>query len=204
MSKTLTRAMITILFLLLVMVSALLGTVYGRLNQAGAPNNTSVEQQVQSYVKTEINAEAGANNTHYDQAEVYLSGQALTNEQAFKAANPDPLTGLTLSGEVKTTTLWRAGDASMVEADYSVLYNTKVTPVGQMFMLKLIGEQWLIVADWRITISSNQPLIPVPTTAPTAHTTASPTAAAVVTAPPTVVPSATLKASGSPKPSPSK
>src|SRR5664279_3738251 len=118
MSKTLTRAMITILFLLLVLVSALLGTVYGRLNQAGAPNNTSVEQQVQTYVQTEIKAEAGADNIHYDQAEVYLSGQALANEQAFKAANPDPLTGLVLSGEIKTTTLWRAGDASMVEANY--------------------------------------------------------------------------------------
>jgi hypothetical protein len=202
--------MITILFLLLVAVSALLGSVYGRLNQASAPNNTSVEQQVQTYVQTEINAEAGANNTHYDQAEVYLSGQALANEQAFKAANPDPLTGLVLSGVVKTTTLWRAGDASMVEADYSILYNTKVTPVGQLFMLKLLGEQWLIVADWRITIGGNQPLIPASSGTPAPVATTTPTAAPIVTSAPTLVPTASLKSSGSakssgsPKPSPSK
>ena len=204
MSKTLTRAMITILFLLLVMVSALLGSVYGRLNQASAPNNTSVEQQVQAYIQTEINAEAGANNIHYDQAEVFLSGQALANEQAFKAANPDALTGLVLDGKVKTATLWRDGDASMVEADYSILYNTKLTPVGQMFMLKLIGDQWLIVASWRITIGGSQPLIPAPTTTPTPRPTATPTAASVITAGPTVTSSASSKSSGSPKPSPSK
>ena len=201
MSKTLTRAMITILFLLLVMVSALLGSVYGRLNQAGAPDNTSVEQQVQTYVRAEIKAEADGN---YEPVLGYLSGQALASEQAFKAAKPDPQTGLILSGTVKATTLWRAGDASMVEADYSVLYNTKVTPVGQIFMLKLIGEQWLIVADWRITIGGNQPLIPVPSAASTARTSASPTATAIVTAAPTVAPSATPESSSSPKPSPSK
>jgi hypothetical protein len=199
MSKTLTRAMITILFLLLVMVSALLGSVYGRLNQASAPNNTSVEKQVQTYVQAEVKAEADGN---YEPVMVYLSGQALSNEQAFKTAKPDALLGLALSGEIKTTTLWRDGDTSMVEADYSILYNAKTTPVGQMFMLKLIGEQWLIVADWRITIGVNQPLIPAPITAPTPRATATPTVAPIVIVTPIITPTSTP--AGSPKPSPSK
>jgi hypothetical protein len=189
MSKTLSRAMTAILFLLLVLVAALLGNTYARLDQAGAPNNASVERKVQSYVQAEIKAEAG--EIPFDQAEIYLAEKALTTEQAFKAANPAPITGLTIAGAVTTTTLWRNGDSSMVEADYTIAYNGRSTPVGQMFMLKLIGNNWLIVSEWRITIeATNQPLVPVPTSNATIVPVATPTLPVIATPPPIATPSA--------------
>jgi len=165
MTNTLRRATTALLFLLAIIGWSLAANAYiGLMPQAASSNGGSVEQVVRNYINAEVRAEAG--DQPYEQVKLYLTGQALVAVNAIEAAKGAPQTGLAISGDITTVTLWRDNANAMVEATYAVTLNALTTSIGQHFLLQDSGGSWQISAFWRLAIDAGGPLLPAAPTIP--------------------------------------
>jgi hypothetical protein len=162
MTTALRRALTVLFFLAAVSGWALFANLYYNVAPVATYPDTTLESYVSNYLNDEISAESGrgtfdnvTGNSHYR-----LGGSALANINAIAAAKPATISDLAISGNIVTTTLWRAGNNALIEADFTLIARGQHTPTAYHFFLSDVDGSWEIETIWKIDISSTAPLVP--------------------------------------------
>ena len=114
----------------------------------------------QAFITDYVKAEGG--NGAYEQAEHWLTGQALEAVKAEAAANAASVPGLDIVGKkVDAVILWRAGNQALAEVTFTLTAaDGSTTPVGEHMLMVFKDGLWRIDTIWRIQAIPGTPLLP--------------------------------------------
>ncbi len=136
----------------------LISSVY---TPASAPDQ-ALARNANSFVADYVKAEAGTGA--YEQAEHWLTGQALSAVKAEQAAGAAPVEGLAIAdSRVDAIVLWRAGDQALAEVTFTLTAaDGSSTQIGEHMLLVFHDSDWKIDTIWRITLDPSTQLLPSP------------------------------------------